>query len=505
MAVYDELMAKYRESVIIGTINMIIQWDRDCYIPPKGYPLRGEQVGFLGQMYQRIISSPEIGKLLGKAESESEWKKLDEIQQRNIYLLRREHDAFVKIPEELTVELAKQTNKAIGIWQQAKAKNDWKLFEPELAEVVRLVRKRGEILMEVREKPTLYDALIDLFEPNMTQDTISKVFTGLRNDLIPLVDKYSAASQKFDSSFLSRKVPVEQQRKIATALCDYIQYDTTSEKAGGRIDETEHPFTIGYFDDVRITTHYHEDNFLASFYSVLHEGGHALYEQNFPPDSKFLPYGAASSMGVHESQSRFVENVLGRSKEFITHFMPTLNKLTNNTFKDISVDQMTKAANQVKRSKIRVQADEVTYSLHVIIRFEIERATFADEISITELPSVWNEKYDKYLGVDIKNDTEGVLQDVHWSSAGHGYFPSYALGNIYGGQFLVAMEKKLPNWLDLAASGKFGPIKEWMVKNVHQHADLYDPEDLLKRVTGEKLNPKPFIHYLTTKYKGIFG
>jgi carboxypeptidase Taq len=482
-----------------------MHWDKDCYLPPKALSLRGEQLGLLYQMRQRMISSPQMGKLLDKAESESEFAKLDQIQRRNVYLLRREYDVLVKIPEELTGAIQKQTTIANGIWKKAKAKNDWKRFEPELAEVIKLIRQRAEILMEVRQTPTLYDALIDRFEPKMTQEIISKVFTGLRNDLIPLVDKYCAVSEKLDFSFLKRKIPIEQQHQIATALCEFIQYDTTSEKAGGRIDETEHPFTSGYYDDVRITTHYHEQNFTSSFYSVLHEGGHALYDQNYPPEGKFQPWGEESSYGIHESQSRFIENMLGRSKEFISCFYPTLNKLTKNTFKDISPVQLTQAVNSVERSKIRIEADEVTYSLHVIIRFEIERDLFADKIAVTDLPGVWNDKYEKYLGVDIETDTEGVLQDTHWASGYQGYFPSYALGNIYGGQMLTAMEKTLPNWLDLVASGDFGPIKEWMVTNVHRMGNLYDPEDLIRQIAGEGLNAKPFIHYLTAKYKGIFG
>ena len=505
MAVYDEIMAKYREAALTGSIIAIMGWDMECYIPPKGYPLRGQQLGLLSQMRQRMLSSPELGKLLEKAESETEYKKLDEIQKRNLYLLRREHDLMVKIPEELTVAFAQQSTKANQAWKAAKGKNDWKSFKPELEELTKLARQRGEIIMEVLDTPTLYDAFIYLFEPKMTQETISKVFTELRKDLIPLVDKYTEAMKGKDFTFLTRKVPVDQQRQISTALCEYIQYDTTSKEAGGRVDETEHPFTTGYYDDVRITTHYYKDNFIASMYSVLHEGGHALYEQNYPPEAMFQPWGDATSYGVHESQSRFVENVLGRSKEFITYFLPKLNKITNKTFKDISVDQMTQAVNQVKRSKIRIEADEVTYSLHVIIRFEIERDLFANKISIADLPGIWNEKYEKYLGVEIENDSEGVLQDTHWSSGYYGYFPSYALGNIYGGQFHVAMEKNLPNWLDLVASGDFGPIKHWLIENIHRKGDLYDPGDLLQRITGEELNPKPFVHYLTSKYKGIFG
>ncbi|MFX0168493.1 MAG: carboxypeptidase M32 [Candidatus Hodarchaeota archaeon] len=505
IAAYDELMGKFKEIVLLETVGAIMGWDTEVYIPPNGFPLRGEQMALLGQLRHRMYSSPEIGKLLDKAESKTIYGSLNEVQQRNIDLIRREYDAMVKMPEELVAAYAKQQTKTVQIWKRAKAKKDWKMFEPELQALFDLVVKRADILMKVRDTPTPYDALIDIFEPRMNQTTINQVFTDLRNDLIPLVDKYSEVSKKVDTSFLKRKIPIEAQRKIATALCDFILYDTTSDKAGGRIDETEHPFSTGYFQDVRITTHYYEENFASSMYSVLHEGGHALYGQNHDPTSIFQPWGDASSYGIHESQSRFVENMLGRSKEFTMYFLPKLNKLTNNTFKDIGVDQFTKAVNQVKRSKIRIEADEVTYSLHVIIRFEIEQALFANKVQISELPSVWNEKYDKYLGVKIKHDSEGVMQDTHWASGYHGYFPSYALGNIYGGQLLAKMEQELPDWLDQVAVGKFASIKQWMVDNVHKHGNLYNPEDLIKLITGEGLNAKPFINYLTVKYKRIFN
>ena len=502
---YDDLMSKYKEIILLESVGSIMGWDTEVYIPPKAFPLRGEQMALLGKLRHRMFSSPEIGKLLDKVESKAVYGSLDEIQQRNVYLVRREYDAMVKMPEELVAAFAKQQTKTVQTWKLAKAKKDWKMFEPELQTLFDLVVKRADILMKVRDTPTPYDALLDLFEPRMTQTTVSKVFTELRNELIPLVDKYSAASKKIDTAFMNRKIPIEVQRKIATALCEFILYDTTSDRAGGRIDETEHPFTTGFFDDVRITTHYYEDNFASSFYSVLHEGGHALYGQNHDPASMFLPWGDASSYGIHESQSRFVENMVGRSKEFITYFLPTLNKLTNNTFKDITADQFTKAMNQVKRSKIRIEADEVTYSLHVIIRFEIEQGLFSNKVKISELPGVWNEKYDKYLGVTIKHDSEGVMQDTHWASGYHGYFPSYALGNIYGGQLLAKMEQEIPNWLDQVGDGKFANIKQWMVENIHRRGNLYNPEDLVKLITGEGLNAKPFINYLTAKYKRIFN
>jgi carboxypeptidase Taq len=379
------------------------------------------------------------------------------------------------------------------------------MVEPELAKMIDLSKKLAGIIQEVRDTPTLYDALIDDFEPNMTQTTIDRVFTAMAKKLVPLAEKCIIPSKDLDASVLRRKVPIEAQRQIATFLGDFVQYDTTSPEAGGRIDETEHPFTSGYFDDVRITTHYYEDNIASAIYSVLHELGHAIYGQGHPQGFKWRAIGDASSYGIHESQSRFIENMIGRSPEFISFFYPHLNKFTNNVFKDIAIEDFIRIVNRVERSKIRIESDEVTYSLHIIIRFDIERDLFADKISVTDLPQVWIDKYDEYLNVSIDNDAEGAMQDTHHFSGYFGYFPSYALGNIYGGQFLQTMIKDHPDWLDQIGRGEFSKVKQWMVDHIHQKGNLYDPEDLVHHVTGEKLNSQPFMDYLEAKYSKIFN
>ncbi|MFW9968466.1 MAG: carboxypeptidase M32, partial [Candidatus Thorarchaeota archaeon] len=296
------------------------------------------------------------------------------------------------------------------------------------------------------------------------------------------------------------KVPIDVQRKIATDLGTLIGYDTTTDRAGGRIDETEHPFTNGYFDDVRVTVHYHEDNIASLIYAMLHEGGHALYEQNLNRDYIFQPVGSAASFGIHESMSRFVENIIGRTPQFWEYYLPRLNEFTNDAFSDIDLLDFVRAMNLVKPSKIRIEADEVTYSLHVIIRFEIEKALFADKISVSELPQVWNEKYEEYLGVEIKDDAEGVLQDTHWGSGYYGYFPSYALGNVYDGQWLQKINRDLPEWVNHIAKGNLSPITGWLAENIMSKASLYDPADLVKHVTGYELDAGPFLDFLEHKY-----
>ncbi|MHA1480451.1 MAG: carboxypeptidase M32 [Candidatus Thorarchaeota archaeon] len=339
----------------------------------------------------------------------------------------------------------------------------------------------------------------------MTADEISKVFKELRDGLVPLTQKCANATAGFNKSFLDRKVPIDIQRKLATDLCTVVGYDVTSDKAGGRIDEVEHPFTIGRYDDVRITVKYHENNFSSAVRAILHEAGHALYNQNLNLEFKYRNIGNSSSSGIHESQSRFIENMMGRSIEFWEYYLPKLNSITNNTFSDVALDHFVKGLNLVTPSKIRVDADEVTYSLHVIIRFEIERDLFSGKIEVSELPEVWNQKYEEYLGVKINDDSEGVMQDVHWGSMYFGYFPSYALGNVFDGMWFEKMNKDIPNWQSGLAKGDILPPIKWLKENIHIMSDLYDPVDLAKRVTGKELTSKPFLEYLENKYSNLFG
>jgi carboxypeptidase Taq len=339
----------------------------------------------------------------------------------------------------------------------------------------------------------------------MTSDAIAKVFDELKQKLVILINKCQSAPRQPDLSILRSKVPVDTQRRISDSLAEYIGYDVASMNAGGRIDETEHPFTTGYFDDVRITTHYYEDNVFSSIFSVLHEGGHALYEQYLQKDWMYQPIGTAPSMGFHESQSRFVENMVGRSREFWEYYLPKLKAMTGETFSGAGLDDFVRAVNSVKPSKIRIEADEVTYSLHIIIRFEIERELFLGKLDISELPELWNEKYKSYLDLKIENDSEGVMQDTHWAGGDFGYFPSYVLGNIYGGQILSKMTDDIPDWRTQIGRGNYQNIREWLIKNIYDRGNLFDPPDLLRQVTGKQIRVDDFIDYLNNKYSQIYG
>ena len=502
---YYELMKKNKAITILQSTSAIIQWDLETKMPPKGINLRSEQLAILRRLEHQMITNPSIGRLLKKLEGSLDSGTLDKNQRRNAYLLRKSYDEQSALPEELVAETAKQEAITVDIWKKAKMAQEFPVFRPELEKLVNLKKKAAEILKEVKRTSTAYDALIDIYEPKMTAEMLSQIFNTLRTGLISIINKYQSVKKQPNPSLLPRKVPLEVQQRIAHMLAKFLEYDVESRRAGGRIDETEHPFTSGYYDDVRITTHYYETNFTSSMFSVLHESGHALYEQNLKPEWMFQPIGATCSLGFHESQSRLVENIIGRSREFWIYFLPKLKDLAGNIFSDIDVNEFVLAINQVKPSKIRIEADEVTYCLHIIIRFEIERDLMEGKTTVAELPELWNQKYKEYLGMDIKNDSEGVMQDTHWASGLLGYFPTYALGNIYSGQLLNQMRKNIPDWRNQIMEGNFRDIKRWLTENVYHYGNLYDPMELIKKITGEKINISFYLDYLNEKYAQLYG
>jgi carboxypeptidase Taq len=501
---YEKLMEKTKEIAIFNSAQAVLNWDTETMMPPKAIGLRSQQLALLSGMQHKMETNPEIGALLEKIERHLNYDKLSAIQKRNIYLIRKNYDEQTRLPEELVMEIAKQRTIAVDVWKKAKAAKNFSVFRPELEKNIELAKKAAEILMKVKKTKTPYDALIDIFEPKMTAEEITKVFDELREGLVTLIKKCETSSKQPDVSFLKRRIPIDVQRKIAVSLAESVLYDVTSKNSGGRIDETEHPFTNGYYDDVRITTHYFEDMFASSVFSVLHEAGHAIYEQDLNPEWMYQPVGTGCSSGFHESQSRFVENIIGRSREFWTYFLPKLKELAGKTLSDVTLDKFVHAINQVKPSKIRVEADEVTYCLHIIIRFNIERDLFAGKITVKELPEVWNQSYKKYLGIKIENDSEGVMQDTHWASGYYGYFPSYALGNVYTGQLLASMEKDTPDWRKQLEKGNFKPVKQWLAEKVHKQGNLYDPPALIKRITGKELTVKPYLNYLNEKCSKLY-
>ena len=502
---YKKLLEKMKNIITLHSAAAILHWDMETMMPPKGIKMRSLQLAMLSRIGHKMSTDPEIGRLLEETRKHPEYSKLDALQKRNLYLIEKHYNEQTKLPEELVAETSKQKAVTVDTWKKAKAAKNFSKFKPELEKLFNLKKKAAEILMEVKETATAYDALLDIFEPKMTSETISNIFKELKEGLISLLRKCEASPKQPDTSILKRQVPIETQQKIAKILAEFIGYDIESTNSGGRIDETEHPFTTGYYDDVRITTHYYKNKFTSAIFSILHEGGHALYEQNLNPEWVFQPVGDACSMGFHESQSRFVENIVGRSREFWIYLLPKLKRITGKTLSDVKLDSFVHAVNQVSPSKIRVEADEVTYGLHVIIRFNLERDLFAGKITIDELPQIWNESYRQNLGVKIEDDSEGVMQDTHWASGLYGYFPSYALGNLYSGQILASMENDLQDWREAVSKGDFRNVKKWLVKNVHSYGNLYDPSNLIKIITGKELAVDPYINYLHGKYSKLYN
>ena len=502
---YKKLMEKVRDIIVLQSATRIVDWDTETMMPPKAIKLRSQQLAVLSRIEHRMVTSPEIGRLIEEVRKHAEYDMLNAIQKRNVDLIKKEYEEQAKLPEDLVADIAKQHAISVDVWKKAKAAKDFSMFKPELGKLVDLKKRAAQILMEVKETATPYDALIDIFEPKMPSETIDKIFGELREGLISLIRKCQTAPKQPDLSILKRRVPVDIQRKISKAIARFVGYDIESREAGGRIDETEHPFTTGYYDDVRVTTHYYEKNFTSAIFSTLHECGHAIYDQNLNPEWMYQPVGEGCSYGFQESQSRFVENMIGRSREFWIFFFPKLRRLTGKILSGVDLDAFVHAINLVRPSKIRIEADEVTYGLHIIIRFKLEKELFADKITVAELPELWNQGYKDYLGVDVENDSEGMMQDTHWASGYYGYFPSYTIGNIYSGQILATMEKDLPEWKNQIARGSFQDVKEWLIKNVHRYGRLYDPLDLIKKITGEELSVEPYLNYLKQKYSKLYS
>ena len=379
---YGKLLDMSKELMVVGSAGAILQWDMETKMPPRGVGLKSEQLAWVQKIAHQMLTSSESGKLIGVIQKHKDYGSLDNVQKRNVYLARKAYDEATKLPEDLVVEIAKQQTIGVNVWKRAKADKNWKLFEPELAKIKALKEKEATLLMDIKGAKKPYDALIDSFEPKMTAVNITRIFDEMKRGLIHGMKKVMDQDQP-NVDFLERSVPEDVQIKIGEDMAEFMLYDIKSEMAGGRIDTTEHPFTTGYYTDVRITTHYHENRFISSIYSILHEGGHALYEQGLPMEWMYTPVGISTSYGVHESMSRFIENMVGRSPEFWGYYMPRLRELTGDTFKDISEEQMLKAANYVTPSKIRIEADEVTYGMHIIIRFEIERDLFNGNLDVS--------------------------------------------------------------------------------------------------------------------------
>ena len=477
----------------------LMGWDLRTGAPSKAAATRAETLGLLATEAFKLGTSEEMGGYLAVLNTPEVMEQLDDINRRLVLDVQEQYDRSVKIPTELYQAYTVLTAHSETLWVEAKNNSDFASFAPTLTEIV---EKTQQMIDYWGPRASRYDTLLHMYEPDLTSEKLDEVFGRLKARLVPLVEAIQASPNKPDASFLGEIFEKEQQEKMGVFLLEQIGFDFEA----GRLDETEHPFCTTLNEkDIRITTHYHLHNMTSALFSSLHEGGHALYEQNVDPALYGTTLASGTSMGIHESQSRFWENVVGRSRGFWNHYYAELQQHFPRQLGEVSVEQFYRAVNKVQNSLIRTEADELTYNLHIIIRYEIEKQLFNENLSVSELPRLWNEKYEQYLGVVPPNDASGVLQDVHWPAGLFGYFPSYSLGNMYAAQITHTLKQELPNFDELVASGDLSQIRNWLTDKIYRYGKSRKPSELILAITGEELNPDYLADYFENKYKEIYS
>lgn len=488
---YVKKIEAYKEAL------SLIYWDLRTGAPKQGVEQRSEVIGMLSSDVFNMSTSEEMARYI-EALSSNDGKGLSEITKKTVVECKQDYDQNKKIPANEYKEYVILQAKSESIWEEAKAKSDFALFQPYLEKLVETTKR---FINYWGFEGNKYNTLLDMYEPGITVEVLDQVFGDLREKIIPLVQKISESKNKPVTSFLFEHFPKENQRQFSLDILDQMGYNFNA----GRLDETVHPFATGLNPgDVRVTTKYDESDFRTAVFGTIHEGGHALYEQNLSTELIGTPLCDGTSMGIHESQSLFYENFVGRHPSFWKKNYELLKSYSNGQFDGVDLDDFYRAINESKPSLIRIEADELTYPLHIIIRYEIEKGLFNDEIEVKDLPEIWNQKYEQYLGVKPDHDGQGVLQDVHWSGGSFGYFPSYALGYMYAAQLKNAMLKDLPQFDELLEQGNLLPIKEWFIDKVHQYGKLKKPLEILQDVTGEGLNAQYLVDYLYEKYSNVY-
>ena len=455
---------------------------------------RGVALGVLAGEQHKLLSAPETGELLDFLWGEREG--LERPVRRQVEELRRSYHRLKRIPAEEYMEYAMLTNQAGDVWRRAKEQDDFGLFCPVLEKLVAFNIKFAGYY-DATKAP--YDALLNEYERGVDTAYLDKFFATLRERIVPLIHAIGEKQQPEDA-FLRRHYPVEDQRRFSDYLMEVLGLD----RAHCTIGETEHPYTLGFHNkDVRITTHYYEDDVGSSMYSVIHEGGHAKYELGVSDQLQYTCLAGGASMGVHESQSRFYENLIGRSRPFVEAIFPKMKEFFPEQLADVTAEQFYRAVNRAQPSLIRTEADELTYCLHVMVRYEIEKQLIGGTLAVKDVPGVWNRLYKEYLGIDVPDDRQGCLQDSHWSGGSFGYFPSYALGSAYGAQMLKNMEGEMDVWGPVSR-GDLSQVSAWLGEKVHQYGGLLEPAEVVENACGQ-FDPAVYADYLERKYTELYG
>ena len=454
---YETFMDKVAELADIGHAEGLLSWDQETYMPPKGAAMRARAQGTLAGLHHERLTAPELVGLVADLRGQV----LEDDAAVNVREIGRSQDRALKIPKELVVELSQTESLSHEAWIEARQQAEFTLFQPWLEKILKL---KKEVAERVGYEGTIYNALLDEYEPYARTEDIEPVFAELKEKLVPLVEKITATEKFPAKGIIDQDFAIAKQEELGRQVLADLGFDLEA----GRLDVAVHPFCSGTSrDDVRLTTRYSADWLPGSLFGTIHEAGHGLYEQGLPADAVGTPAGGSVSLGIHESQSRLWENMVGRSRAFWTHYLPRLKALFPAQLQEIDLDSFYAAVNQVEPSLIRVEADEVTYNLHILLRFELERDLLEERVEVAELPSVWNERMQQYLGVRPPDDAQGVLQDVHWSFGLMGYFPTYTLGNLYGAQFFHQAQQDLPDLQTQIGRGELLNLKTWLNDKVH--------------------------------------
>lgn len=497
---YDELISHLKQVALLRSCAEVLGWDEQTYLPPGGAEHRANQLSLLAGLVHERATSPRLGDLLAALETSGEASDGDSPQAVNIREARRNFDRATKLPRRLVEEISRVTSLAQQQWVAARKKADAADFIPWLEKVVALKREEAEAIGYGDGVP--YDALLDDYEPDAKTADVEAIFTPLRDELVPLVAAIKDSGRQPDRAIITRSYPIDAQREFATEAARQIGFDFHQ----GRLDVAAHPFCSGFGPgDCRLTTRYDEHHFPGAFFGVLHEAGHGIYEQGLDKDAFGTPMGEFTSLGIHESQSRMWENFVGRSRPFWTHSYAPAQQAFPEALGDVAVDDFYRAINDVRPSFIRVEADEVTYNLHIMLRFELEQPLIAGDLKPADVPGVWNETFTRYFDLTPPDDALGCLQDIHWSGGSMGYFPTYALGNMYAAQIFEQARKDVGDLDAQFARGEFQPLRAWLNENIHRRGKQYPPGRLVEVVTGEPLSHRPLAAHLHAKFDELYG
>jgi len=486
-------MAELRD---LASAVAVLTWDQETYMPPKGVTARGEQLATLQGLLHEKTVDPALGDQLASLESDS---TLSDLQRVHLREFRFDRDRAINVPVELIKEIALAQASALAAWGEARNRHEFQVFAPELERLLNLRR----IMADAYGSPPdgeRYDALLEGHEKGMRVARLVPIFESLRDWLVPAIQKICELLPP-SADFLQGQFDANRQWQFTIEVLAAMGFDMTA----GRQDRSVHPFTTSFDpDDVRITTRIFDNLPLSSVFSSVHEAGHGLYEQGLPRALRRTVLCAAASMGLHESQSRLWENLVGRSKPFWDAFLPRYRALFPERLGDVSMSAFMTAINRVERSPIRVEADEVTYNIHIFVRFELELLLLRDQLRVADLSAAWNERYRSLLGIEITDDNSGVLQDIHWAWGEFGYFPTYTIGNLYSASLFGAARKAAPDLLASIGAGNLAPLRDWLRANVHRWGRIYEAEAIVERATGKGLNVDDFIAYLKQKYESIY-